>query len=263
MLVLPKLSKRKKFVLTSAILSLGFVVISLMDNQHRLLSIGVLSFSTLVLFAWALYEGLGINTTLLALILPPLYTLGVGLFWFLLPATIFARLPIVILYGLGLYALSLTNNIFTVSSFRTIALVRAARGVGFVLTLIVSFLLFDAVLSIKVSIFWTAILSFAVSFPLFMQGLWTSSLSNELLKNRILLYSLLFSLSILQIATFLYFWPVTVVVGSLFLTVSVYILLGLGQARVEDRLFSRTMKEYLTVGLIVFITIFLATRWGG
>ena len=71
------------------------------------------------------------------------------------------------------------------------------------------------------------------------------------------------SIVIGQIAISLYFWPVTVVVGSLFLTVTVYVLLGLGQARLEARLFVQTVREYLVVGLLVFLGMFIATRWGG
>jgi hypothetical protein len=199
----------------------------------------------------------------LALVLPTLYTLGVGLFWFLLPATVYARLPIVALYGFGLYALCLTSNIFTVSAIRTIALVRAARGVGFVLTLLVAFLLYDAIVSLKIPVVPYVGMVFVTSIPLYLQGYWTSKLETEIVKNSIVKYTLTSSLVTAQIALLLFYWPVTVVVGSLFLTVAMYVFLGLGQASLEERLFQGVVREYLSVGLIVFITIFLATRWGG
>src|SRR3990167_4175758 len=125
------MSKRRRFVITSLALSLGFVGIQFLLDQFRMLAIGGLGILTLLLFSWSLFEGLGINMTLLSLVFPTLYTVGVGLFWFLLPATIFTRLPVVILYGLGIYALCLTSNIYTVAAIRTIALLRAAKGVGF------------------------------------------------------------------------------------------------------------------------------------
>src|SRR5258708_28568183 len=173
------LSKRQKFVATSIILSFGFIGINFVNDASRFVSITALTFLTLILFVFSLWEGLGINPTLLTLILPPLYTLGVGIFWFLLPASVFARLPVVILFGLGIYSLCLTANIFTVSAIRTIALVRAARGVGFVLTLLTAFLLYDAIISIKANIFVTAIGIALVSLFLFLQGLWTSSLEKK------------------------------------------------------------------------------------
>lgn len=258
------MTKRQKFVFTSAVLSLGFIGINFLDNSYRFLVIGILTLITLLLFVWSLWEGLGLNSTLLALVLPCLFTLGVGLFWFLLPAVIFARIPVVILFGLGIYALCLTANIFTVSAIRTIALVRAARGVGFVLTLVTSFLLFDAILSIKAQIAITTLGSTLISFMLFLQGLWMSVLeAKNILTSKTFFYSLILSLGLGEIAVLLFFWPTTVVVGSLFLTVGVYILLGLGQAKLEGRLFTQTVREYLTVGLVVFITMLFATHWGG
>ncbi|HEX6976735.1 MAG TPA: hypothetical protein VF185_00040 [Patescibacteria group bacterium] len=257
------MTKRQKFVFTSLILSLGFIGINFLDNNYRFLAIGVLTLLTVVLFVWSLWEGLGRNWTLLTLVLPALYTLGVGTFWFLLPATIFARIPVVILFGLGIYALCLTSNIFTVSAVRTIALVRAARGVGFVLTLLTSFLLFDAILSIKAQIWITTLGVVASSFALFLQGFWISVLEQKnILASKTFFYTLISSLGIGEIAVLLFFWPVTVVVGSLFLTVGVYMLLGLGQAKLEGRLFKATVREYLTVGLVVFITMLFATHWG-
>lgn len=265
------MSKRKRFLITSVILSLGFVAIQLVsasndtlfiESQFRFLTIGALGLLTIILFAWSLKEGLSKNLTLLSLILPTLFTIGVGLFWFLLPTKIFARIPAVIFYGLGIYALCLTTNIYTVSAIRTIALLRAARGVGFVLTLVTSFLIFDTILSLKAPTLATSALSAVASFPLFLQGYWTIPLEKKISKELISL-SLVASLIIGEVAISLFFWPVTVVVGSLFLTVAAYVLLGLGQAKLEARLFTQTIREYLFVGAFVFIGMFLATRWGG
>lgn len=257
-----KMSKRKKFILTSALLSLGFIGIQFLDNQYRFLAIGGLGLATLLLFIWSLREGLGLNLTLLTLILPVFFTVGVGLFWFLLPANIFARLPAVFFYGLGIYALCLTTNIYTVAAIRTIALLRAARGVGFVLTLVTFFLIYDAILSLRATIPLTTLAVSLISYPLFLQGYWTVPLKTKFHKD-LFVISAISSIVIGQIAISLYFWPVTVVVGSLFLTVTVYVLLGLGQARLEARLFAQTVREYLIVGLLVFLGMFIATRWGG
>jgi hypothetical protein len=255
------MSKRKKFIITSLVLSLGFVGIQYLENPFRFIAIGVLGLLTLGFFFWSLLEGLGKNATLLTLILPAAFTIGVGIFWFLLPTSIFARLPVVLFYGLGIYVLCLTSNIFTVGAIRTIALLRAARGVGFVLTLVTFFLVFDAIISLRTTLPITAAGVILASFPLFLQGLWSASLESKLAKE-IVSASLIYSLVVGEAAMALYFWPVTVVVGSLFLTISVYMLLGLGQAKIEGRLFPQTVREYFIVGILVFIGMFIATRWG-
>lgn len=256
------MTKRKRFLITSFVLSLGFIGIQFLTEQYRLISIGILAILTLILFSWSLREGLGIDTTLLTLILPFAFTLGVGIFWFLLPASIYTRIPIIIFYGLGIYALCLTANIYTVAAIRTIALLRAARGVGFVLTLTTSFLIYDAILSLKGSSLITSSAVCFSSFPLFIQGLWSIPLNKKLSKD-VFTLSLISSFIIGEIAVSLFFWPVTVVAGSLFLTISVYVLLGLGQAKLEGRLFTQTVREYLFLAIIVFFGMFLVTSWGG
>ncbi len=256
------MTKRRKFLITSFILSLGFIGIQFLDNNFKILGILALSLVTLGFFVWSLIEGLGKDATLLTLILPVFFTIGVGLFWFLLPSTILARLPIVIFYGLGIYALSLTMNVFTVSAVRTIALLRAARGVGFVFTLITLFLVYNAILSLKMPFWGSASLVSALSFPLLFQGYWIIPLEKKI-TSEVVILSAISSLVVGEIALSLFFWPTTLVVGSIFLTVAVYVLLGLGQAKLEQRLFSQTIKEYLLVGILVFIGMFFSTHWGG
>jgi hypothetical protein len=200
--------------------------------------------------------------TLFSLVLPFFFTVSVGLFWFLLPSSIFARIPIVILYGFGIYALCLTANIYTVAAIRTIALLRAAKGVGFVLTLVTFFLVFDTILSVRWPVYISSLVVFSASFPLYLQSYWSINLE-KFMSLSVLKFSLISSLIVGEIAISLFFWPVTVVVGSLFLTVTAYMLVGLGQAGLEGRLFKQTAREYLLLGLLVFIGMFFATRWGG
>ncbi len=256
------MSKRRRFVVTSILLCLGFVAIQFLNDQNRFWAIGALGVLTVVLFYWSLMESLGRKMTLLTLVLPTIFTLGVGVFWFLLPANVFTRIPIVMFYGIGIYVLCLTANIYSVASVRTIALLRAARGVGFVLSLLTSFLVFDAILSVKTDIYILLPFTFVVSFLLYLQGYWTMLLETRFSKDLVIL-SGISSLLTMEVAAALYFWPVTVVVGSLFLTVTFYMLLGLGQAKLDGRLFSSTIREHLVVGALVFIAMYFATHWGG
>ncbi|MGA2910872.1 MAG: hypothetical protein ABSE04_03700 [Candidatus Microgenomates bacterium] len=255
------MTKRRRFVIISILLSLGFIGIQFLTDQNRFWAIGGLGIVTAILFYWALFETIGKNMTVLTLVLPVIFTLGVGVFWFLLPANIFARIPVVIFYAIGIYILCLTANIYSVASVRTIALLRAARGVGFVLTLLTSFLVYDALLSLRTEIYILIPLVLAISFPLYLQGFWTTLLEPNLSRDLLVLSGCASLITAEAVAT-LYFWPVTVTVGSLFLTVSFYMLLGLGQAKIDGRLFASTVREHLTVGGLVFIAMFVATHWG-
>lgn len=256
-----RFNKRQKFILSSLILTTGFLLIQFLDQAYKFIGIGFLGVSTILLFIWAIRDGLGVNMTLMSLVLPLYFTLGVGLFWFLLPANIYTQIPTLIFYGIGIYALFLTANIYTVAAIRNIALLRAARGVGFVMTLITSFLVFDTILSLRSPIYINSFLFFLFSFPLYLQGLWVIPLEHKPDKE-LFRYSLVFSIIIFEFSLLLYFWPVSVVVGSLFLTAAMYASLGLGQAHFEARLFPATVREYLLVGALVFMGMFVATRWG-
>lgn len=256
------MNKRQKFVLSSLVLALGFFLIQFVDFQFRYPAIAGLTVLSAILTFWSLRGGLGRNASLLSLVLPPFFTAGVGLFYFLLPSTILTRIPVLVLYALGIYALLLTSNIYTVAAVRTIALLRAAHAVGFLLTLVTSFLLFDFIFSLKGGFFHNGILAGIVSFPLFLQGLWSVELElnpSEEVKTQAFALALVVS----EIAAILSFWPVSVAVAALALTTVVYVGLGLGQAKLQQRLFPKTVKEYLLVGIIVFATMFLTARWGG
>jgi hypothetical protein len=58
------------------------------------------------------------------------------------------------------------------------------------------------------------------------------------------------------------FWPTAITLGSLFLTSLVYVSLGIVQAKLSDRLFKKTVQEYLTVGLVVLLILLSYTSWG-
>jgi len=84
----------------------------------------------------------------------------------------------------------------------------------------------------------------------------------EKVSSKVIWFSLLFSLSLGEIAFILSFWPISIALASLFLTSLVYVLLGLAQAYFSDRLFKRTIREYLVVGIAVFVVLLLYTNWG-
>jgi Protein of unknown function (DUF5656) len=257
------LEKRKRFIVSTIILSAGLFAIQFpSDLSLKFISIGVLGIACFFLFWWSLREGLKSKISFLILILPIYYTVGAALFWFLLPKTIMISLVLTFIYGLSLYVLFLTTNVFSVSSIKTIALYRAAKGVGFLLSLVAFFLALDGIISLRLTYIYVGVLVFFVTLPLYLQGYWTSTLQ-EKFDRKLILQSLISSYLQAQLAVILFFWPVGVIVGSLFMTVYFYILLGLGQAELEGRLFPQTVQEYLMVGVVVFSVMFFSTSWVG
>lgn len=259
----PRISKRQKFALAAILLSAGLLIIQALGFNGRYQIIGILTLATLLLSVWSLSEGLTIGWWFLnILVLPTFFTAGVGLFYFLTPAVWLTRIPIILLFSLGLYVLLLTENIFAVAAIRTIQLLRSAQAVGFLLTVVTAFFLYDTVLSFKLDPWLNFLLVGVISFPLILHGLWSINLE-EKISRQIWLYVFSLSLVLAETALILSFWPLTVAVGSLGLSTALYIVLGLVQHRLSERLFKRTVNEYLGVGIMVLIIILLTTRWGG
>ncbi|MFC1727246.1 hypothetical protein ACFL0Y_01860 [Patescibacteria group bacterium] len=256
------LAKRQKFIITALLLSIGLLAIQLTNITWRYQAIAGLAFLTYWLSAWSLRPGLNGIEWLTTLVLPVFFTAGVGLFYFLLPVAWSTRLPVAIVYGLGMYVLLLTENIFSVAAIRTIQLLRAAHAVGFLLTLAVGFFLYDTVFSFRFDFWLNFLLVGLISCPLVLANLWSVNLE-EKLNRKLWLFSLSFALILAEMALAFSFWPVSVVSGSLFLVTVMYILLGLGQLEFSEKLFKRSIYEYIGVGITVLLIMVMTTRWGG
>jgi hypothetical protein len=272
------MSKRAKFVLAAVILSGLLFATRLIVPENRLTAIIAVSAFSYAITAWVLFEDLKGVEWFMIMILPVLYTLGAGMFSLFLPEFVprifglrleaeMAKLVAGIVrtlfwggFGVGLYALFLTENIFSVAAIRTIQLLRAAHAVGFLLTLVTGLLLYQSIFSFKFEFWANALLVGGLSFLLFLQGNWSMFLK-EGVNKKIVLYSFLSALIITQMAVALSFWPIKAFSASLLLISSVYVLLGLSQLHLVERLFKNQINEYLVVGVLVLVASFLVTSW--
>lgn len=256
------ISKRQSFVLVLLPLCFGLFFVQLVDIDYRYFGIIGLSVLAYFLSALVLREDLSGIEWITLLVLPSIFTLAVGLFYFLVPGRWLTRIAAVVIYWVGMYALLLTENIFNVAANRTIALLRAAHSVGFLVTLVTAFMLFDVILSFRMNGFVNAALSFFVFFPLVLSSFWSVELSLWLSK-RCLLYTFFSCLAISEMALAISFWPVITTVGALFLTTVMYEVVGVGQYDLAQRLTKRAVLEFVLVAVVVFGATFFMARWGG
>ena len=254
------MTKRMKLVIVAVALSLGLLGIQSIDVDARYQAIGLLAGVAYGLSAWALFGDLKKTEWLTVLILPVLYPVAVALFYFLLPVRLLSRILILSIFGIGMYALLLTENIFSVAAIRTIQLLRAAHAVGFLLALLVAFFLWDTLFSFRLAPWWNALGVGITSLPLILQGLWSVNLEDKI-SQEVVNNSLGLSWGLTSLALMISFWPVTITIASLFLVTALYVGLGLVQNRMTGRLFKKTVTEYLWVsGLVVGLT-FLLAQW--
>src|SRR3989337_2486529 len=180
--------KRQKMVATAGSLGVGLLLAQAAPLEWRYPLVGLFAASTWVLSAWSLREGLSGVEWLTVLLPQVLFTGSVGMFYILLPGSWWARGAVMLFFGVGQYALLLTANIFSVAAIRTIALFRAASAVGFVMTLVTGFLLFDTIFSFREPFWLTAFLVIGVGFVLIIPALWSVELLPKLAR-RVVVYS--------------------------------------------------------------------------
>lgn len=254
----PIMRKRQKFVLTAVLIALGILLAQFAPLEWRYLIILLLAGVSWLMSAWCLREGLGGIEWLTVLLPQALFTLGVGLFYILLPDNLLARILIAFIFAIGHYALILSGNIFSVATIRTIALLRSAQAVGLVMSLLTGFLLFNTFVSFRFAFWWTAPLIMLVSFAISLCNLWSIEVG-EKLESKLLVFSLFIAIFTGVLSVAISFWPVNPTTTSLFLTSMLYCFLGLSQHHISQRLFRNTVWEYVAVGGVVLITVLVTS----
>ena len=253
------LSKRQKLVLSVILLSIGLFTSEYFLGKSGIYIIFVLAFLTNLFLYISLKGDLKNNFLPQIFILPFFYSIAFGLFYFLVPARMLTRIIMTTLYTIGLYSLFLSENIFTVSSMRTIALLSGARTVALTITLISYFFLSNVVFTLHLNVLITLVIIFIYTFPLVLHSLWTHTLEKSLRSE--IFWVLFLTICLFELSIVLWFWPSTPTLIALFLTGVFYTLIGLSHAWFDKKLFKAVIWEYILVSIIVFAALVIYTSW--
>lgn len=255
------LSKRQQLVGVVMVLSTGVFFIEYFYGIQLLIASFGLSIATVLFLILILRKDIQGTFFWPILILPFFYSMAFPFFYTLVPERLLTRLLVTGLYAFGLYSLFLTQNIFAVSGIRTINLLRSARIVSFVITLLVYYFLIDFIFSLRFPALIMPLIIFPVTFLMNVQSLWSYSLDRAQFQ-QIIVSSLFTSVSILQLCYVLVLWPVNASIYSLFLTGIFYTYSGLSHAWIEKRLFKGILWEYVWVGFISVLFLIIFSKWG-
>jgi hypothetical protein len=255
------LTKRQEFFIMSFLLTIGLVFTQLIPDYRYQMTV-ILSVLAYVGSAFVLRHDLRGIEFLTLLTLPTLFTAAMTLFYFLLPLRWITRIPIAGLYILGMYALLLTENIYNVAAERSIALLRAAHTVGFLITLVTLFLLLSTIFALRLHALPTMLFVALITAPLMYQILWAIELDA---KPKAMLLDLTIILTVLftQFAWVLSFWSVRSAMKSLLITTLFYSTVGLAQQFLVERMYKKTIIEFTAVSIVVGIIFLLTTNWRG
>lgn len=254
------LDKRAKFVLGTVLLTSVFLWGNLTPGTvlYKAFLLGASCFLFAVFCFWGEIGG---PRFFLALILPIFFSVFFLCFIKGLALPLFVKAMSPLFFGLGIYSIFLTINIFNICLERMIPLFRAAQTVGFLFTVITSLFAFSFVLFLRLSFwqngFWVGL----VSFPLIFQALWSVNPKQKVSK-KLLILSLALALVIGELAAAISFWPVVSTLGALFLVSVLYALVGISQLYLAQRLNQRRVIEYASIAVVVLVLMTVSTRWG-
>lgn len=252
--------KREKFIISSALLSLGLVATQLLSIELRPLAIFLFFVASYLISGWALSKELNGVEWFTIVPFPALYALAVSLFYFLLPSLLISRVAVIGLFGVGMYALYLTSNIYAIGKVRTIQLLRAAYAVGSLFLLLMSLFFFNFVFSLQLNAIFNGLVVALIAFPMLFCATWSLELEQRITKKTIVV-PILFSLLLGEVGFIVSLLPVGLWTISLFLTSLIYVGFGLVQHYVAGRLFAQTVREYAMLGTFVTISFLLLITW--
>lgn len=274
------MSKRVRFFGVALFLGVCLWLSGFFGVDKRLAVVAGICAMSYVLTAWVLFEDLKGWEWVALLILPVLFTFGSGLFENLLPAAVprmfglnfqietsiflggVVRLLFCFLYVLGMYAILLTENIFSVASIRTIQLFRAARSVSFIMVLVTALFFFSVAFSLKLPFYWIMLIGGIVSLLLSFSSLWSIDLKTEH-QTSVYRYSLVISWLMMLYSGVLAFWPIRPFMVGLVLTSCFYALLGLLEQRLGNKPFVMNYLEFVIFNIIIVGIAFVTTTWRG
>ncbi|KKQ66396.1 MAG: hypothetical protein US86_C0005G0007 [Candidatus Daviesbacteria bacterium GW2011_GWA2_38_24] len=255
------LSKRQKIVTASVLLTFGLMVTQNVNLFLRTRFIIGLTLFAFLVSMWALSEGLSRLKAFTLLLLPTLFTLGATSFYFLLPIRWLTRLPVDIAFGLSIYFLLLSQNVFNVAATRTIPLYRAASTVTFLFTIFTAILLFHCLRVFQLPFYWNGLAVFVITFLLSLPILW--SVKMEEINAKLVAYSICISIIITECTIALSFWPIPPVslMWSIFLSSMLFVLLGLCLDHLKERVTKREVYLYFGFGSFSLLVVYFTTNW--
>jgi hypothetical protein len=252
--------RREKFVIASILLSLGLLGVQLVPLDFRYFAVFGFAVVSYAISAWALFDDLQRFEWVTILPFPTLYATAIGLFYFLLPENIISRFMLLLVFGIGMYALYLTSNIYSVAKGRTIQLVHAAHAIGLLLILITSLFFTNTIYSLRMPFYLNGLLVGLSHFPLVLMSLWSVELKQQVTKE-LVVYSVMTTLVLTELSIILSFFPFSTWNFSLLIMAVLYIMLGILHNFLRGILFENTVREYSLVAVFVGLVFALIFPW--
>ena len=226
-------------------------MLQLVPVEWRFWALLVLVLVSYILAAVALFDDLQLYEWVTILPLPAIYTAAAGSFYFLLPESLLSQLVILVVFGLGMYAILLACNIFSVSKGRTIQLHNAASAMALFVAMVSSLLLMNTIYSMHWEWWMIGAMTMFIHLPLFYILNWSVSLEGRIW-GRSILYAVVGVVLLGELAIILAFLPIVEWASGLLVMAGFYWLVNVFNGLLEGKFIKQMFREY---GL-------LAVAWG-
>lgn len=253
-----RMRRRERIILISILLSTCLYVTQLVPAEWRFWAIGALGVITYLASAFALKDDLQIHEWLTILPFPTMYSVALGVFYFLLPENFLTKILVLVVFALGMYGILLTCNIFSVSKGRTIQLHNAAKTMSLFVAMLISLLLMNTLFSLKLPFWLNGGLAMVAHLPLVYTLAWAVNLESRVtLENTVL--GVISALVIGELAMILSFLPFQEWTVALFIMALFYLIIGILQSFLTGKQFKRSVGEHALLAvfvIIVFVILF-------
>jgi len=255
-----KYDKRMRIVVGSLLMVAVMLIATFYFFDKAWIFIPTFLLVTYVVTWFTISEGIRKVEWIMLFIMPLLFTIAIYFFYFLFPVRWLTRFPFVVFYGLSLYAILLSSNIFNVGVKTNLQLYRAAFSVNYFYQIFTIFLIINVILSLQLSFIINGVLVSILSIVMLLHLLWTVKLDLAIEKE-IWFYCIVMGLVMGELAILLSFIPMRAAISALLISATYYSLAGLIYSYYNQRYFKEIIREYIFVIIFVILIGFLSLKW--
>jgi len=254
------IEKRIRFVISTVGLTVLLLISTFFFFDKASFFIPLLIVASYGASFFSLYEGIEKIEWYTLFIMPVLVSVAMYLFYFLFPIRWLTRIPFILIYGISMYAVLLSSNIFNVGVEKNLQLYRAGFSVNYFIQTMTFFLLGNVLASFHWGFLANTLVFSLLSGAMSLQLYWSIRLDTHLRKE-VLNHAWLTALLVGEGSLLLSFLPLQESIFALVVAVLYYCIAGLTHLHLDERLFKHSVTEYSTILIVILLILFLSLKW--
>ena len=252
-----QIEKRIRFAISTVGLSVLMLVSTFFFFDKAIFFVPILIIASYGATFFSLYEGIEKIEWLMLFLMPVLLSVAMYLFYFLFPIRWITRIPFILIYGVSIYAMLLSSNIFNVGVEKNLQLYRAGFSVNYFIQTMVIFFLGNVLASFHWGFMANGLVFGILAGVMSLQLYWSIRLDMHIRKE-VLNHAWLTALIVGEGSLLLSFLPLQESMFALVIAVLYYCVAGLTHLHLDERLFKHSVREYATILIVILVLLFLS-----